>query len=132
LVCRKAKNQKTNVDTAALQSEIEALAAQPGIKACALVDRSSGLVLHQAGEFQSPALWEAAVEYWRLHSRVQEHFAALGGLRAVITHHAGGMLVLLPCGAEAEYLLACVGTRYGVDWRQWQLAVRQLAQRIEI
>jgi hypothetical protein len=118
------------MDGQSLQAEIRVLATEPGIRACALVDRASGLVLHPGGREVQASLWEAAVEYWRLNQRVQGHFAELGVLRAVITHHDGGMLVLLPCGADVEFLLVCIGERSGVDWRRWQLAVRQLAERI--
>jgi hypothetical protein len=116
---------------AELQAELSRLAANAGIQACALVDRASGLVLMQVGAWQEPGLWEAAAEYWRLHSRVQGHFERLGGVRAMVMHHLQGMLVLLPCGDDAELLLACVGNVEGVDWRQWQVEARSLTQRTD-
>jgi hypothetical protein len=118
------------MDSAAIEQELTALAARPGVLGCALVQQDSGLVVHSAGPEQALGVWEAAVEFWRLHLRMREHLSGQGPLRAITLHHPDRLVVLLPCDVDAELLLVCVGARQGVDWNHWQLAVRAFALRL--
>jgi hypothetical protein len=113
-----------------IEQEVRRLAAEPGVWACALVEGGSGLVLSVAGTAIDGRLWEAAVEYWRLHMRMTANFVRLGELYAAVMHHHVGKLVLLPCGADSDLLVVCVADHRGVDWTHWQLAVRRMAARL--
>ncbi|MCY7314257.1 MAG: hypothetical protein LH480_01120 [Rubrivivax sp.] len=114
----------------ALAQELNTLCAAPGVKGCAVIDTDNGMVLHAAGARGAEAQWEAAVEYWRLHGRIRNHFEELGELGAVVMHHRLGKLVLLPLGTGSALVLACIADERGVDWQHWQHAVRQIAQRL--
>ncbi len=120
---------------AIIQAELDALAAAPGVGACALVDSSSGLVLHAVGEHDpSGPVWAAAIDYWRTYFRVKAHFddaIAFGALHAIATYHANATLVLLPCPTQADLVVVCVASTKGVDWSDWQRRVRRLDQRLQ-
>jgi len=101
----------------------------PGVSACALVDATSGLVWHRCGEqpAENELLWEAAIDYWRLHERQSSHFASLGELGAAVMYHHEGVLAILPCRQDTGLLVVCRASHKDVDWRGWQKRVRQLA-----
>jgi len=73
-----------------LSAELDLMVAEPGIVGCALVDANTGLVWHaraRNGVANADRLWEAAVDYWRLHDRQSLHFAyaaALGQRHALL------------------------------------------------
>jgi len=112
-------------------AELDRLAAYPGIVACALVDAGTGLIWHASGEVpNAERIWEAAVDYWRLHDRQKAHFAGLGTLGAAVMYHTGGVLAVLPCCGDPEVLLVSCSRHRGVDWIGWQHEVRALGQLI--
>jgi hypothetical protein len=114
-----------------IQEELASLAAEPGVQACALVEASSGFVWHAAGHVTVAApLWEAAIDYWRLHRRMSGHFSALGELGAAVMYHQLAMLVVLPCATQEELLVVCIASHQSVAWRPWQQRVVQMGQRI--
>lgn len=112
-----------------IKQELEDMATLSGIRACALVDSSSGLVVEYAGEGALEPTWEAAVDYWRIHFRLLPHFEkvdALGRIGAIAIHHTGGTLVIIPCPTQVDLVVICVGARVGVLWNEWQRRVRLL------
>jgi hypothetical protein len=114
-----------------IQEELASLAALPGVQACALVDAGSGFVWHAVGQVTvAPPLWEAAIDYWRLHRRMSEHFSALGELGAAVMYHRLAMLVVLPCDTQEELLVVCVASHQSVAWRPWQQRVVLMSQRL--
>jgi hypothetical protein len=120
----------------ALQTGLAQLLRTDGVRACALVDSASGLVWHAAGEVHEPALWEAAMDYWRMYGRLRHHFdAVLGALGAAVMHHRQGVLALLPCGRQDGrdgLVVVCVADHRGVNWSAWQQQVRALAPSLGI
>jgi hypothetical protein len=113
-----------------VQEELKALAAHPGVQACALVEGSSGLVWHATGSRPvAQPLWEAAIDYWRLHRRMSTHFEELGALGAAVMYHLNAMLVILPCADEGELLVVCIAQHRSVNWRAWQQRVREMGGR---
>ena len=115
-----------------LRDELGALAALGGVKSCALVDSQSGLVWYAAGrEPAEETLWEAAIDYWRLHGRSNAHFAALGDLGAAVLYHRNAVLAIIPCAAQSDLLVVCVASHQGVDWRDWQRRIRAMGSRLE-
>jgi hypothetical protein len=114
-----------------IKAELKALADQPGVLACALVEGSSGLVWHATGGVAvAQPLWEAAIDYWRLHRRMSTHFQALGDLGAAVMYHLHAMLVILPCAEQGELLVVCIASHRSVQWREWQQRVRELGVRL--
>lgn len=114
-----------------VEEGLNELAAAPGVRGCALVDSESGLVLHAVGSWPGEQpLWEAAIDYWRLHQRMSVHFAGLGDLGAAVMYHFGGVLAILPCSATGELLVVCVAENKSVDWSSWQRNVRRLGERL--
>jgi hypothetical protein len=119
------------MDSARLTAEVDRMATQTGIVGCALVDADTGLVWHAAGSMkQSDSVWEAAVDYWRLHDRQKLHFEKLGALRAAVMYHNGGVLAIFPCCEDPEVLLVAMGLHKSVDWHQWQQRVRELGDLV--
>jgi hypothetical protein len=119
------------MNTSRLGVELDRLAAMPGIVGCAIVDANTGLVWH-ASNFDPPAarMWEAAVDYWRLHNRQHEHFSGLGALGAAVMYHARGVLAVFPCSTDPDVLLVSHGKHQGVDWIGLQRNARALGDLI--
>jgi hypothetical protein len=110
-----------------IRIELTSLATSEGVRACALVDSSSGLVVHTAGDPNiEQHLWEAAIDYWRVHFRVQSHISNIGRLHAITTYYSKGIMVLLPFYNQADLVLICLGAHKGVDWLSLQKKVRAL------
>lgn len=110
-------------------TELDRLAAHPGIVGCALVDAHTGLVWDSRGGAQQAArVWEAAVDYWRLHDRQKLHFAGLGKLGAAAMYHTGGVLGVFPCCSDPDVLLVAHGQHSGVDWITLQRMARKLGE----
>jgi hypothetical protein len=114
-----------------IRVELASLANTPGVRACALVESSSGLVLQTAGDPTiEQHLWEAAVDYWRVHFRVQSHISDIGHLHGISTYYSQGILVLLPCNSQADLIFICLGAHKGVDWSDVQKKVRFLDLKV--
>lgn len=114
-----------------IKAELDRMATHPGIRGCALVDAHTGMIwLAGADTRLNLPIWEAAVDYWRLHERHKAVFTELGELRAMVMHHASGPLAILPCTREPALLLVAQGAQQSVDWRAWQAQVRQVARLI--
>jgi hypothetical protein len=75
-------------------------------------------------------LWEAAIDYWRLHRRMSTHFEALGDLGAAVMYHVHAILVILPCAEQGGLLVVCIASHRSVQWRQWQQRIRELGARL--
>jgi hypothetical protein len=114
-----------------ISAELNGMAAQDGIRACALVEVGSGLVWYATADPEGGFLWEAAIDYWRLHQRQQPRFQDLGDLHAAVMYHRHQVLAVLPCTREPELVVVCVAGHASVDWIHWQALVRSLARRIE-
>ena len=111
--------------------ELERLSTEPGIEGCALVDAATGLIWHRSGSMpDSDDLWEAAVDYWRLHQRLHLHFQALGSLRIAAMYHTKGLLAVIPCCRDPELLIVAQGRHNNVDWLAWQRRVRALGEMV--
>jgi len=119
------------MNSAKITAEIDLIAAQPGIIACALVDAGTGLVWHASSNSPNAEhLWEAAVDYWRLHDRQKVHFAGLGALGAAVMYHADGVLAVFPCCSEPAVLFVSHGEHRNVDWIAQQRMARALGERV--
>jgi hypothetical protein len=112
--------------------ELDAMAAQPGIVGCALVDPATGLIWQSSGRVaDAERTWEAAVDYWRLHDRQRSNFRSLGELAAAVMYHHGGVLAMFPCCSDPDLLLVSVGEHRSVDWTDWQRKTRALGKRLQ-
>lgn len=103
-----------------VHGQVSELAAFAGIKGCSLVDAESGLVIESAGEFPDVEhLSEAAVEFWRVHTRQSEYFEALGKLNLIMLSFQNGWLAVTWYGRDPSMLLVAVTRSQSVDWRGW-------------
>lgn len=119
-----------NSETLNLQLQ-RMLQDSPHVHACALVEAGSGLIwAHGGSHGNGEPLWEAAIEYWRLHQRNGQHFASLGPLGGAVLYHQQGLLVILPCLREPELLMVCVARSGVVDWREWRRHALSLGELI--
>lgn len=117
------------MNAARVGAELDRIAAHPGVVGCALVDAHTGLVWdRRAATPDAERVWEAAVDYWRLHERQKLHFAGLGTLGAAVMYHSGGVLAVLPCCSDPGVLLVAQGRHRGVDWIALQRAARSLGE----
>jgi hypothetical protein len=111
---------------------LKRVASAPGIQACALVDGASGMVWQTSGESEDmDAMWEAAVDYWRMYARLQGSFAPIGELRAAVLHHLKGVLSILPCRGSSKLVVVCLASHQGVDWTDCQRRVRELSRHVD-
>ncbi|MCZ8256476.1 MAG: hypothetical protein O9327_12525 [Polaromonas sp.] len=95
------------------------LASQPGVQGCALVDPDTGMVWYHAGELPDiERTGEAAVEFWRVQSRLSSHFAKLGALRSAACAFVNGTIALFPC-LPSPLVLVCIASKQEIDWAQW-------------
>lgn len=109
--------------------ELQAMAATPGVVACALVDVTTGMVYLCAGDAPNmEGVAEAASDYWRLYQRNGNNFAALGPLQAVSTIHRDGVVSLMPC--SEGIVLATISRRMQLDMSAWFRKVTHLATLI--
>ncbi len=119
------------MNSAAIAAKLDAIAAQPGLIACALVDAGTGIVWHASSSSpNADQLWEAAVDYWRLHDRQKMHFAGLGALGAAVMYHVGGVLAVFPCCTDPDLLFVAHGQHNNVDWIAQQRMARSLGELI--
>lgn len=113
-----------------VQPLVATLADHPGIHGCALADSTSGMVLFHAGrlpDMESTA--EAAIEFWRVHSRHPAQFARFGPLQSAAFSFTDKVVTLFPCTTQG-LVLVCVAEKSGMDWPRWGEAVRQLKARL--
>jgi hypothetical protein len=119
------------MNSASISAELDRIAAQPGVIGCALVDASTGLVWHASSSSpNAERVWEAAVDYWRLHDRQKTNFEGLGALGAAVMYHVGGVLAVLPCCMERDVLFVSHGENRTVDWSAQQRMVRALGELV--
>lgn len=107
-----------------LRDRLEAMAALPGMRGCALVDGATGMVWLSAGDAEQLPLAEAATDYWRLCQR-QEAFAGLGRVRAQIVIHEHARVTLVRCG-EGLLLVTLSHEPDAVDWKRWKHATARI------
>ena len=116
---------------APLATSLGALMARyAGVRGCALVDATSGLVWHRHPDADFDGIWEAAVDHWRLQQRLSVHFGDLGSAQAIVLHHATAKVTLLPCLRDPDVLLVSLADHGNVDWAGWQRDTRELAARL--
>jgi hypothetical protein len=119
------------MNQAPLETSLGALVARyPGVRGCALVDAASGLVWHRHPDTDMHAIWEAAVDHWRLQQRLSDHFGELGRAQAIVLHHQDLKVTLLPVLRDPDVLLVSLAEHSNVDWSAWQRDTRQLAERL--
>ena len=114
-----------------IAAELDRMSASAGIAGCALVAADTGFVWHASSEApHAEQIWEAAVDYWRLHDRRQTHFTGLGTLAAAVMYHTEGVLAVLPCSSDPALLVVSHSRHRSLDWIGWQHQVRALGRLI--
>jgi hypothetical protein len=114
-----------------IAAELDRMGAASGIAGCALVAADTGLVWHASSNAPQPErIWEAAIDYWRLHDRQKTHFEGLGTLAAAMMYHTEGVLAVLPCSSDPELVVVSHSRHQSLDWPGWQKKVRALGRLI--
>lgn len=104
------------------------LASHPGIKGCALVDSDTGMVWYHAGDLPDlEKTGEAAVEFWRVQTRLSPHFAALGALQSAAYSFLNSTIALFPC-LPNPLVLVCIASKQAIDWARWGESALSLKQ----
>lgn len=99
--------------------------SQPGVMGCALVDLATGMVLHGEGPGDLLPAVEAASDYWRLCTRQQRVFGAMGELRAQVVIHEHQRLTIVRCG-QGLLLVTLSLESEPVDWVRWKQSTAAL------
>lgn len=102
------------------------IVAQPGIRASALVELSTGMVVLWEGPADLLPVAEAASDYWRLCTRQEQVLGVLGPPLAQVLMHADTRVTIIPCG---DGLLLVTLSKEGapLDWERW----KRLAQGLQ-
>ena len=106
------------------QPDIEAmvrdLGAFPGVDGCALVEAESGMVWFHGGDFPAiEQIGEAAIEFWRIQTRLSKNFKAMGPLRSAAYSFSTRVVALFPCADNPPLVLVCVAHKTNVAWGDW-------------
>ena len=110
---------------------VEELAAFEDIDGCALVETSTGMVWHFAGQLpEMERIAEAAVEFWRIQQRLSSHLVALGELRSVACSFSNRVVALFPCCEEPSLVLVCVAAKGRIAWDEWSVLVADLRKAL--
>lgn len=111
---------------------VQELAEFAGIDGCALVDIDSGMVIYHAGIFPGvERIAEAAIEFWRIQTRLSSHFETLGSLNSAAYTFANRAITLFPCSVRPPLVLVSITRKKGVSWRDWGVLLTQLRQDLE-
>lgn len=109
-----------------VREALQAMVAMDGMEGCALADAETGMVWQSAGEMEGiEGLSEAAVDFWRLHTRLRHKFDALGKLQALVMVHSQRRMNIVGCG-PALLLVAVCARDARVDWTLWREKLMEL------
>lgn len=105
---------------------LEAMAETAGVSGCALVDADTGMVWHAAGRVASLVPFaEAAVDFWRLRTRLEPTLDPMGEVQAIVVVHSRQRLSIVGCGPDL-LLVAVSGRDARIDWLAWQQRVTEI------
>lgn len=89
-----------------VQAAIEELGQFPGMDGCALVDAETGMPWHHAGSAAGvERVAEAAIEFWRVQTRLSRHFEGMGHLQSAAYSFSNRVVALFPCGEAPPLVL---------------------------
>jgi predicted regulator of Ras-like GTPase activity (Roadblock/LC7/MglB family) len=108
-----------SLQLATLQSYLSHLVGVRGVRAAALVEPESGMVvLHEGNVEDLDRLAEVAVDFWRLHARQRERFSKLGALTGISVSYERLSLKLQPTPPSvAQELIAVLVLDWSGDKR---------------
>ena len=114
-------------NTAQVVAHLQELADYPGINGCALVEVATGMAWHVAGGYpELERVGEAAIEFWRIQHRLEEHLTTLGTLKSAAYSFTNQVVALFPCCEDPGLVLVCVAAKGPVDWPAWSVKVEAL------
>ena len=107
-------------NSAYVLAQLQLLADFPGIDGCALVETSTGMAWHVAGNHpELERIGEAAIEFWRIQHRLADHLTALGPLKSAAYSFQNRVVALFPCCNEPGLVVVCLASKGPVDWPTW-------------
>ncbi len=117
-----------------VQAAIEELGQFPGMDGCALVDAETGMPWHHAGSAAGvERIAEAAIEFWRVQTRLSRHFEGMGHLQSAAYSFSNRVVALFPCGEAPPLVLVCIARKSDVSWAEWgkrAVWLRQLLKKL--
>jgi hypothetical protein len=110
-----------------VMAQLHLLADHPGIDGCALVEVATGMAWHVAGRYpELERIGEAAIEFWRIQTRLTAHLGTLGELQSAAYSFSNRVVALFPCCEEPGLVLVCVAAKGDVAWSAWGVKVGAL------
>lgn len=117
--------------TARTKAQLQKLADFPAIDGCALVEVDTGMAWHVAGDHpELERVGEAAIEFWRIQTRLTQHLGDLGALKSAAYSFENRVVALFPCCEDPALVLVCVARKGPVDWAIWGREVEQLRREL--
>ena len=118
-------------NTVQVMARLQKLADFPAIDGCALVEVATGMAWHVAGNYpELERVGEAAIEFWRIHTRLSEHLGALGSLKSAAYSFESRVVALFPCSDDPALVLVCVAAKGPVAWADWGVEVEALRREL--
>jgi hypothetical protein len=118
----------------AVQAAIEELGQFPGMDGCALVEAETGMPWYHAGSAAGvERIAEAAIEFWRVQTRLSRHFEGMGNLQSAAYSFSNRVVALFPCGETPPLVLVCIARKSDVSWAEWgkrAVSLRQLLKKL--
>ena len=112
---------------------LQDLSESPGISACVLSDVDSGMAIHHCGELpELERIGEAAVEFWRVQTRLGSYFETLGPVSTVAYFFRDYLIALFPCQQQPPLVLICVAHKSSIDWQACRLGVSRLKKALAL
>ncbi|AEG93708.1 hypothetical protein [Ramlibacter tataouinensis] len=110
---------------------IAELASFDGVQACALVDADTGMAWYHAGDLADrEEIAEAAVEFWRVHGRLQQQFSRFGPLASAAYSFDTHVIGLFSCSVQPPLVLVCVADKARAAWARWRPVMERLKQAV--
>ncbi|MDZ7891562.1 MAG: hypothetical protein U5L73_07360 [Rhodoferax sp.] len=114
-----------------IRAKIDSMAKTPGVRGCAVVEISAGMVWHAAGSLDNlVSMAEAASDYWRLYLRMKSHFDGFGDLDSCTLTHQTHSVMLTDCGADMVFITVS-DTQELLNLPEWRNRIRQLRLILE-
>lgn len=118
-------------NSALVTAHLQTLADFPGIDGCVLVEISTGMAWHVAGNYpELERIGEAAIEFWRIQHRLSAHLTTLGTLKSAAYSFSNRVVALFPCCEEPGLVLVCIAAKGPVAWPAWGVKVEDFRKAV--
>lgn len=114
-----------------IRAKIDSMAKTPGVKGCAVVEITAGMVWHAAGTLENlVAMTEAASDFWRLYQRTRSHFEKFGDLDSCTLTYQSDSVMLTDCGEDMVFITVSETTEL-LNLPEWRNRIHQMRLILE-